>query len=253
MATIKKSQSGNTLKRIIDVEFISSSHIFEEICAGRSLPTEEVLVNNKPINFLLKPPRGLDLQQENWSAKDEALLAVALRDSLSDARIANPGLLNDHGVWAWIALEQLRSYVVNRWCGGFDSANHPVKPSGCNYFLTGDGVHAQSRCAPRRIYIAAETSFRADGNSKTVEKFIEKSDIFSSIFERKLGLDPELAVEMVQVFYATKATRETYRKATKLIGLVLGTTCLEALDRQEKKQLVEEAMDEVSTSLIDDD
>ena len=38
-----------------------------------------------------------------------------------------------------------------------------------------------------------------------------------------------------------------------LIGLILGTTCLEALERQEKKLLVEEAMNEVSSSLIDDE
>ena len=253
MATSKKSQDSTTLKRIIDVEFITSSQVFEEIVSGRSFQSEEVLVNDKSIDFALKLPKGLDLQQENWSAKDEALLAIALRDSLSVARNANPGLLNDHGVWAWIALEQLGSYVVNRWCGGFDSEKRPEKPSGCAYFLTGDGVHAQSRCAPRRIYIAAETSFRADGNGKSVEKFLEKSDIFSTIFERKLGIDSELAVEMVQKFYATKATRDAYRKATKLIGLILGTTCLEALNRQEKILLVEEAMNEVSASLIDDE
>jgi hypothetical protein len=253
MAASKKSHGNNTLRRIIDVEFITTSQVFEELCSGRSFPSEEVLINDKSVGFSLKLPKGLDLHQESWSSKDEALLAIALREALSVARKSNPGLLNDHGVWAWIALEQLRPYVVNRWCDGFDPVNQPKKPSGCAYFLTGDGVHAQSRCAPRRIFIAAETSFRADGNSRSVEKFLEKSDIFSSIFERKLGLDAELAVEMVQNFYATKAPRETYRRATKLIGLILGTTCLEALERQEKKLLVKEAMNEVSSSLIDDE
>jgi len=251
MASKKTSATPSVLGRVVDVEFLAARDIYDRLSSGSAFSTEVVQVGASTAPFTFAVPPGITLDQERWRPADEAKLAVALRDALAGARSLNSGLVNDHGVWTWLGVEVLRDYVVNRWCGGYEDGR-PQKPGNCDYFLTGDGVHAQTRCAVRRLYIAAETSHRADGDSRWVQKFLQNADIFSSIFERRLGMDSELAVAMLDSFLGLgSGSRPVYRRASKLIGLILSTTSLEALDRQDKVALVADAVAEVSLGLID--
>ena len=117
--------------------------------------------------------------------------------------------------------------------------------------MTGDGVHAQSRCAPRRLFIAAHTSKTGCGDYSKIPLILKNSDIFSAAFERKLGLDPEIALAIVVQFEQSKADRKTYRHAVKLVGLILATICLEDLDEAAKAQIVSDALQEVSNPIIE--
>ena len=231
-------EKGFPIKRVVDVEFLSAKQIAEAIGNKADLPLEDVKVDGKQLELKI-------LQTD-----DDAKLAESLHGSLSVVRDLKPDLLNDHGFWTWLGLYPLRDHVITRWCGGYENG-WPKNPSRCSYFLTGDGVHAQSRCAPRRLYIAALTSQRAEGDYSRIPLVLKTADIFSTIFERKLGLDPELAVEMLLQFDPIRSDRRKYRTAAKLLGLILATVCLEDLDREEKKQLVADAIDEVSLQLID--
>lgn len=251
MASKKSTAKPAVLGRVVDVEFLAARDIYDRLSAGGTFNTEEVHVGQSKAPFSFKVPASIKLDQSVWTVKEEAQLAVELREALSSARKLNSGLLNDHGIWTWLGVEVLRDYVVNRWCGGYENGR-PQNSSRCEYFLTGDGVHAQTRCAVRRLYIAAETSFRADGDDRWVEKFLQNADIYSSIFERRLGMDSELAVAMLDSYLSLgSGSRTVYRRASKLIGLILSTTTLEALDRRDKRALVQEAVSEVTLGLID--
>lgn len=238
MSPTAGKQIALTAKRIVDVEFLSAKQIADTIGSSSDFPTEDVTVSGKPVTFTLE------------YSDDDFELAKNLHLALLQVRQASPGLLNDHGFWTWIALYPLRDHVVRRWCDGYEDGR-PKKESGCNYFLTGDGVHAQSRCAPRRLFIAAHTSKTGGGDYSKIPLILKTSDIFSAVFERKLGLDPEIALEMFIQFEETKADRKTYRHAIKLVGLILATICLEDLDSTEKAQIVRDALDEVSETIIE--
>lgn len=227
-----------TAKRILDVEFLSAKQIADTIGSKGEFPTEDVTVDGKPLTFSLE------------YSDDDVELAKNLHVALLKLRQKSPGLLNDHGFWTWIALYPLRDHVVRRWCDGYNNGR-PKKDSGCSYFMTGDGVHAQSRCAPRRLFIAAHTSKTGGGDYSKISLILKTSDIFSAVFERKLGLDPVIALEMFLQFEATKADRKTYRHATKLVGLILATICLEDLNDAEKAQIVRDALHEVSDTIIE--
>jgi hypothetical protein len=232
--------NGYNVKRIVDLEFLSAKQIADTIASGDNFQVEDVLVN------------GANLELNIVETTDEVAIAENLHQELLGIRQAAPWLLRDHGFWSWLALYPLREHVVSRWCDGYDG-RRPKKETGCAYFISGDSVHGQARCASRRLYIAADTSKRADNNYSHVGLILKTSDKFSTVFERKLGLDAELAVEMFLQFESTGADRKTYRTATKLLGLILGTVCLEDLDRHDKKKLVSEALQEVSQTLIDGD
>ncbi len=240
MSPTADKQTTLTAKRIIDVEFLSAKQIADTIGSKGEFPTEDVTVSGKPLNFTLE------------YSEDDFKLAKNLHVALLQVRQASPGLLNDHGFWTWIALYPLRDHVVRRWCDGYEDGR-PKKESGCNYFLTGDGVHAQSRCAPRRLFIAAHTSKAGGGDYSRIPLILKNSDIFSAVFERKLGLDPVIALEMFLQFEAAKADRRTYRHAAKLVGLILATICLEDLNDAEKAQIVSDALQEVSDTIIESD
>ena len=229
-----------TVKRLVDLEYLSAKQIAETIGSGEEFQLEEV------------PGDGSNLTINIANSTDEVALSESLHKELLRIRQVAPWLLRDHGFWTWLALYPLREHVVSRWCDGYDG-RRPKKESGCAYFISGDSVHGQARCASRRLFIAAETSKRAEGDYSQIGLILKTSDKFSTVFERKLGLDAELAVEMFQQFDSTGADRKTYRTATKLLGIILGTVCLEDLDRNDKKKLVSEALQEVSQTLIDGD
>ena len=242
------SQAPGKLFRVRNIEYLSAIEIHEKLMDGTPFDLEQVVFDGKPVKFNLRTPKNLNLSQREWSTEDEGVLAEALHVALRDAKQASLGLLSDPGVWAWIGLTQLPDYVVNRWCGGRVAAVEPKDIQKYDYFLTGFGNHKQTRCAVRRLYIAADASWRCDNNFESVRPFIAKADLYTSIFERALGVDPELAVEMVTQY--GEFSRSDYRVAIKLVGLILSTTTLEYLNRKEKSAIVSDAKSAIISNLI---
>ena len=242
------TKGSKQLFRVRNIEYLSAAEIHEKIMDGSPFDLEQVYFEGNPVEFNLKIPKGMDLSQLTWTTEDEAMLAEALYEALSEVKKVSLGLLTDPGVWAWIGITQLTEYVINRWCGGWKSTPESIDIRKYDYFLTGFGNHKQTRCAVRRLYIAADASWRCDNNFESVHPFIEKADLYTSIFERALGVDPELAVEMVTQY--RDLSRAEYRKAIKLVGLILSTASLEYLNRTEKSVIVSDAKSEMTSNLI---
>jgi hypothetical protein len=236
------------LYRIKNIEYLTAAEIQRKIVQNEDFETEKVIFGGSPIPFKFKSPKSLDVKKKKWSTDDEAKLAVALFESLSPTRDASVGLLSDPGIWAWIGLTQFPDYVINRWCDGVVTGSEPKDIKKFEYFLTGYGNHTQTRCALRRLYIAANASWRAENTFDFVHPFLEKADLFTSIFERNIGADAGLAVEIVKQY--KDLTRKQYRVAIKLIGLILSTMSLEYIDEKEKKAIVAEAKAAISSGLV---
>jgi hypothetical protein len=243
----KQSNESTALSRLIDASQISTSDIFQIFQSSSKFNFEQIFHDEQPIAFDLDLD-GIDLSQDSWTTTQEARLAVAIYEALIPARQASLEYLIDPGIWSWIALHLLKDYVVNRWCGGYARTGVPVKPDACSYFLTGNSSQKQTRCAPRRLFIAAETSWKVEGNFSKVEDLLGNTDLYSAIFERQLGNDLELAIEISSIF--GKSKREIYRPGIKLVGILLSTVAIEYLDKQSKRELVLEAFEATKSGLV---
>lgn len=237
-----------SLSRLVDASQTSASEVFQIFQSNSRFNFEPVYHDGQQIEFNLDLTE-VNISQKSWTVEHETKLAIALYEALIPARQVSMQYLIDPGVWSWIALNDLKDYVVNRWCGGYVRSGVPVKPEACSYFLTGNSSQKQTRCAPRRLYIAAETSWRVEGDFSRVEQLIANTDLYSAIFERQLGNDLELAIEISTVF--GKSKREIYRPGIKLIGILLSTVALEFLDRDAKRELVLEASRAVKSKLVE--
>ena len=235
------------LGRLVDAMRTSPSDIFQVLSSGSNFDFETVTDGDDVIDFELDLS-GIDIKKNTWTVDDEVELAIAIYESLDTAKRVSLQYLIDPGIWSWIALSQIRDYVINRWCDGYATNGSPSKPEACSYFLSGHSSQKQTRCAPRRLYIAADSSIKAEGDYSHVKALLQNTDLYSAIFERQLGSDAELAVEIATVFKDSK--REVYRPGIKLVGILLSTVALEVLDRKAKHQLVVDAFNEVSEKLV---
>jgi hypothetical protein len=78
---------------------------------------------------------------------------------------------------------------------------------------------------------------------------LKLTDLYTGIFERMIGLDAELAVEVAAQFVGL--SEDDRRRGLRLLGAVLSTTMLEVLDsRQQKAALVAAAKSEASGIVI---
>jgi len=246
--TSKYLTSEVQLHRLVGAEQFSAEDIYQAMSSGTKFNFEPIVERGFDVMFPFDTG-SLDISQKSWSdVRDEAALAVAIYEALIPARQASLEYLVDPGIWAWIALTQVPEYVVNRWCGGFVRPGVPVNSKSCSYFLSGHSIQKQTRCAPRRLFIAANTSNRAKGDFSQTERLLTNTDIYSATFERQLGMDAELAVELAQQFVGTG--REIYRPGFKLVGVLLSTMALEYLDLPAKKALVLEAFNAVSSEIV---
>jgi hypothetical protein len=90
------------------------------------------------------------------------------------------------------------------------------------------------------LYIAARAAQLADGNFDNLSKFFADTDLYTGIFERRMSLDAETAVELaVSLENSTRAER---RFVLRSVQLMLGTVALEYLDRSQKKKIIELAL-----------
>lgn len=246
-ATKPKTDSDGLCK-ITNHENLTPEEVFGILVGRVSVEIEPVSSVGKEVPFNINFPKEFDISRKSWQPEEEATLAIQLYEALIPAKKASLGNVLDPGVWAWIGITQFSDYVVNRWCGGWNKDGSPKELEKCKYFLSGLGNHDQTRCAVRRLFIAADTSWRVDNTFDHVLPFLKSADLYSSIFERNLSLDPELAVEIVTQYSGLE--RKKYRPAIKLIGLILSTVTLELLNRKEKAQIVKDALQESSSGLV---
>jgi len=247
VASKKNSKETESLRRLVDASRTTPSDVFQIMSSNSEFNFETVLNDGEKIDYHIDLS-GIDMKKTKWSASDEANLAIAIYESLVPVREVSLEYIIDPGIWSWIGLTQIKDYVVNRWCDGYTHAGLPEKPSSCSYFLSGNSIQRHTRCAPRRLFIAADTSWRVEGDFSHTKTILENTDIYSATFERQLGNDPELAVEIATIFKGTK--REVYRPGIKLVGILLSTVALEVLNRKEKRELVQEAFNAVKDGIV---
>lgn len=248
MATSKKkTNETEPLGRLVDASRTTASDVFQIMSSNSEFNFEKVLNDGKKIDYQIDLS-DIDMKKTKWTAGDEAKLAIAIYQSLVPIRKVSLEYIIDPGIWSWIGLTQVKDYVVNRWCDGYTHAGLPERPNSCSYFLSGNSIQRHTRCAPRRLFIAADASWRAEGDFSHTQTILENTDIYSATFERQLGNDPELAVEIATIFKGTK--REVYRPGIKLVGILLSTVALEVLGRKEKRELVQEAFNAVKDGIV---
>ncbi len=207
-----------------------------------------VRVENKEISIDL----SLDISKSNLkdvsTQKFETQCAEKLYKALETVRQAEPNLIFDPKFWAYINLYPMREYNLARWCGGAGlfGKSLPAELS-VGYFFTKRGdLKGHTRCGARRLYIAAHACQAADGNLNNLSKFFLDTDLYTGIFERRMSLDADLAVGLATSLES--ASRAERRFVLRSVQLMLSTISLEYLDSQQKKTLIQSALNDYRAS-----
>jgi len=200
----------------------------EKVALGRPFEMEfpEVLYDMSRLSQVVeRGPRRHEIESE---------LSIALWHQLNE--VNDLPLIRDPEFWTWLGLFPFRNYVLGRWFGGFDSELPQSNPKRCSYFLTGDSLREQARNAVRKLWLVANTSWRADSSFAHVGAFLASTDLYTGIFERMIGLDPEIAIAISsQVVDLEEASQ---RQVIRSVCGILSTTSLETMKLAEKRQLV---------------
>jgi hypothetical protein len=237
------------LSRVDDATDLTAQDVYSKLVNNHDFSVTPVKVQDKFIDFQLDAEVRRDLLGRTaFSADDETKLAVALHKALVPARRPGMALLRDPGVWAWIGLYELRNYVLIRWCGATPANMLPSTPERCSYFLTGDALVRQARCAVRRLWIAADASHRARSDYSAVAANLALTDLYTGVFERMLGLDAELACLLTHELHRPVYSEEDRRKVLIGVGVRLSTIALECLDADQKSQLVSEVIQDLNSN-----
>lgn len=172
----------------------------------------------------------------------ETKCATELFGALAPVQKVNPNLLSDPKFWAWVSLVPMRDYILGRWCGGAGLFGKALPANiSMSYFFTKRGdLKGHTRSGARRLYIASRACNSADGNLENLSKFFADTDLFTGIFERRLSLDSEIAVELAIAL--VDEDRATRRYVLRSVQLMLGTIALEYLNRKQKKDLIDMAL-----------
>lgn len=235
------------LHRVERAAELTPQDVFRRLLDDTPFEATRIEIDGTPVALdidtaVLRSLRG----RTEFSGDEETRLAIALYRALLPAREARPSLLRDPGVWLWLGVEVFRPYVLVRWCGATPQSMVPRSSESCRYFLTGDALVRQTRCALRRLWIAADASFRARGNDGAVAANLALTDLYTAVFERMLGLDAELACALTTRLVGPEHNEEFRRRVVMAVGARLSTVALECLDAGEKAQLVSEAIADMS-------
>lgn len=228
---------------------MTAQDVYSKLVSGQEFSISPVHVNNVAVQFVIDPMVLRTLSGRTmYSASDDTQLAIALHEALVPARAANISLLRDPGVWAWIGLSELKEYVLIRWCGATPASMLPSTPKKCSYFLTGDALVRQTRCAVRRLWIAANASWSAQSDYTAVAANLALADLYTGVFERMLGLDAELACLLTSELHKS-SYNEDFRRAVLIgVGVRLSTVALECLDTGQKSDLIKEVIADMTAN-----
>lgn len=237
------------LGRIDDALDLTAQDIYSKLVNSQDFSISAVKVDENTVPFSLDVTVLTDLKgRSHFSVDDETKLAIAIHKALDPARKASPALIRDPGVWAWIGLAELRDYVLIRWCGSTPASMLPTSPERCSYFLTGDGLARQARCAVRRLWIAANASWAARGDYDGVKANLSLTDLYTGVFERMIGLDAELACLLTSELCKTTYSEDIRRSVLIGVGARLSTVALECLDAGQKGNLITEVINDVKAN-----
>lgn len=230
-------------------EELTAQDVYSKLVNDHDFSISPIKVDGNLINFNFDPNvrRGL-VGRTAFSPDDEVKIAIALHEALIPARQANVALLRDPGVWTWIGLFELRDYVLIRWCGATSANMLPTSHERCSYFLTGDALVRQARCAVRRLWIAANASYRVRSDYTAVAGNLALTDLYTGVFERMLGLDAELACLLTAELHKPKYAEDFRRKVLIGVGARLSTVALECLDADQKAQLLNEVIADLTAN-----
>ncbi len=211
--------------------------------------TDTVLVGGAPVHV----PGNLIPKTKNYfkgrevNTPVEVQVAIGLHEWLRPVISDDPLRLKDDAMWTWISCFPLREYALRRWCGGGGLDGQPlVGGAGLDRLISKSTIHGQARCASRRLFIAADTSWREKGDYSRLNDFFSDTDLFSTIFERQIFLRPALAGALIDRFKEhepflakTGERRLTWRRIARSLNLALGSFVLESLDEEEIKNFVD--------------
>jgi hypothetical protein len=151
-------------------------------------------------------------------------------------------MLLDPALWDWLAITQLRDWVLRRWWQGTVPQEGPLKVSKAERFLARPTLHGFAHHAVARLYWGADALYAPDAGDGGYEHFktvFAAQDFQQNLFERKLSLwDPVPTVCAV----ALKPLKERPRREKlKRLNYLASTIALEALDADGVRALL--AMD----------
>ena len=145
-APASASRSGSVgLCKIANHENLTPEDVFGILTGRVSNEIIPVTSSGNEVEFAMRFPKGFAVSKKSWQPEDEATLAIHLYEALVPAKKASLGNVLDPGIWAWIGINQLSDYVVNRWCGGWNKDGSPKELEKCKYFLSGLGNHFEIR------------------------------------------------------------------------------------------------------------
>jgi len=236
------------VERIEEHSTLTAVDIFRRIVDGGEFVSTPVKIADSFVEFAIDDSVLRDIvRRDRFSAAHEAQIAEVIYRALDPARRANPALLRDPGLWAWVGLVPFRAYVLIRWCGASRASMVPSSSERCEYFLTGDSLVRQARCGVRRLWIAADASMRARGDFSIVRANLAFADLYTGVFERMLGLDAELACLLTEELSTDSYDEDSRRRVLVGIGARLSTIAVEYLDAGEKRQLLTEVLSDLGT------
>lgn len=235
---------------VADTDILSDARTLEILNNGATTTSNFKIVKDGNTDILLigfptiMPGDLPKVQTQEFETK----CAIKLFDALEPVQKVNPNLLSDPKFWAWISLVPMRDYILGRWCGGAGLFGEVLPADiSISYFFTKRGdLKGHTRSGARRLYIAAKACQLADGNFDNLSKFFVDTDLFTGIFERRLSLNSEIAVELAIAL--VDKDRATRRYVLRSVQLMLGTIALEYLDRKQIKALIETALADFSNA-----
>ena len=235
---------------VADTDILSDARTLEILKNGATTTSNFKIVKdgNADISLTGFPTITLGDLPKVQTQEFETKCAIELFDALEPVRKVNPNLLSDPKFWAWISLVPMRDYILGRWCGGAGLFGKALPADiSMSYFFTKRGdLKGHTRSGARRLYIAARACNSADGNLDNLSKFFADTDLFTGIFERRLSLDSETAVELAIAL--VDKDRATRRYVLRSVQLMLGTIALEYLNRKQKKALIDMALTDFSNT-----
>jgi|GEM_PF-2480955 len=240
----------SSVKRLPNWQDWSEDRIMATVSARSEIQFEEL---EPSIEVELDLPLEIG---KNREIETEATLAIAIHELLAPVRKANPALLKDNGFWMWLGLGVCQEQIVDRWCGGRSPSGGLRLPNGASYFISGDSLVKQSRCGVRRLWIAADISQRCEGDYSHTLGLLASRDLFTGITERMVGLDAEMAIElMLQLSAVNRPVNglkvEDFRRLVlRKVSVVMSTVAIELLNRRQKSELIKLVIQEMNSSPI---
>lgn len=197
----------------------------------------------------LSEPCGFDADLEEAVQQARALVDEGSPRTGSEAQLARPiflamsglpnRLLNDVGMWAWLAVGPFSGFAVYRWLNGNLPEPEDLTSATYKRFVpAAASLNGFSRHAIARIFWAARTLYTPEEEFDLVDVVLGNQDFYQAIFERLLVLYPPVARACARVL---RDAGEDERRLTLVrLNLVLSTIVVESLEEAEIEALVSE-------------